>query len=502
MHPPRDLDLLDPRLKPLCDAILAQSRIVGASVAVVADDVAYHYAYGSKSVETGEPVTADTSFNIGSCSKAFASATFAALVGEGLAAWDDTVSNWIPEFQLADPAVSAMVTFRDCSGNRLGLPQLGYTESGLDPAFPAEHILERMRHVPFAFPFRSRFGYVNSGHTVTALAAGKITGKGFLPTLKERILAPLGMTGTSGGASTPIDLADRAGWHLVRDGTVHLVDEVCTDQYLGAGGMSVSGRDAGQWMRLHLNRGLVDGRQVIAADALAETHHPQAVATPGKDLVSLFYPYASMAAYCLGWAMSDLEGHPMVSHAGGDVGIMANTMLFPRSGLGISVYTNTTGVGGAAVTLTYAIAGTLLGLAPRDWDSHLMKALAGAGMGIGGGHAPVAEPPALPSDLSVFIGSYANLTDGPLDIWAEGEGLAGSLRHGYRADFTLAPIGPEAFEIHFNAIESRPGFGMPPPQLIFTLEQGRAVSAELPGFFSGRPFARKDTPPFAEGPAA
>ena len=63
MQAPRDLDLLDPRLKPLCDAVLARSRIVGASVAVVADDVAYHYAYGSKSVETGEPVTADTSFN-------------------------------------------------------------------------------------------------------------------------------------------------------------------------------------------------------------------------------------------------------------------------------------------------------------------------------------------------------------------------------------------------------------------------------------------------------
>ena len=56
MTTPQDLDLLDPRLKLLCHAILGASLVPGASVAIIAGDRSYHLAYGVKSVRTDEPV--------------------------------------------------------------------------------------------------------------------------------------------------------------------------------------------------------------------------------------------------------------------------------------------------------------------------------------------------------------------------------------------------------------------------------------------------------------
>ena len=86
VNTPASLDLLDPRLRPLCAAILGATQVPGASVAVVMADKGYHFAYGKRFVDTPDPVTLDTGFNIGSCSKAFVSATLASLVAEGLCA--------------------------------------------------------------------------------------------------------------------------------------------------------------------------------------------------------------------------------------------------------------------------------------------------------------------------------------------------------------------------------------------------------------------------------
>ena len=338
-----------------------------------------------------------------------------------------------------------------------------------------------MKHTPPAFPFRSRFGYVNAGHAANALAAGRITGKGFLPTLRERILSPLGMTGTSGGAVVPDDLPDRADWHAVLDGHAVPVDSPFTDQYLGSGSILVSGRDALQWLRLHLGGGSVDGRQIIPSDALAETHRPHSPALPGQDFVSLFYPRAHMAAYALGWAVSDFEGHPVVMHSGSEVGITAMTLLLPRSGIGIAVYCNVAGGRPAALALAHALAATLLGLPPRDWLTFFE------------GYAPPPEAmPAAPTlapssaELTACAGSYFNPGDGVLDIQIENGRLAGHLRDAHHWQFTLRPLGGQRFAIEFADPAWRAAVAMESPSLRFVPADGPARKAWLQGSIQGR----------------
>src|SRR5438874_1350192 len=67
-------------------------RVPGAAVAVVRDgEVIYLKGFGVRSVEARDPVTPDTLFPIGSCSKAFTTTSLAMLVDEGKVGWDDPV---------------------------------------------------------------------------------------------------------------------------------------------------------------------------------------------------------------------------------------------------------------------------------------------------------------------------------------------------------------------------------------------------------------------------
>ena len=471
--PPGSLDLLEPRLRALCDAYLSAGHVPGASVAVVVADKAYHYAYGVSSIEHGGAISADTGFNIGSCSKAFVSATLASLVSEQRARWDDPLARWVPEFQLHDPAVTAMVTLRDVCGNRLGLPRVGLTEFGFRAEVPAERIFRGLQHTAPIHPLRQRFTYVNAGHTAAAVAAGRITGLGFLPTLRQRLLQPLGMYGTSGGVAAQTELAPQAGWH-VRDGdkTVEL-PPIYTDNCLGSGGMVVSGADALQWLRLHLGGGQVGGEQIVAREALLETHRPQAVATPGQDLLSLFYPGAHMGAYALGWAVSDLNGEPLVCHSGSDHGVCAMTILLPRAGIGIAVYLNL--YTNTVVPLAYALAATLLGQQPpRDWLAYF----AAAGKAI----APPPSAPPVPgaepaAPLPAYAGTYAHPADGELRIKLAPSGLLGELPDGHAMSFGLAALGGHDFAMDFDQLPTR--VALLGCRLAFRLDGDRAGSAVM-----------------------
>ena len=79
-------------------------RIPGVAIGIVrGSEPMYLKGYGVRSIHTREPVTPDTLFDIGSCTKAFTSASIAMLVDEGKMNWDDKVTQSIPYFHLADP---------------------------------------------------------------------------------------------------------------------------------------------------------------------------------------------------------------------------------------------------------------------------------------------------------------------------------------------------------------------------------------------------------------
>ncbi len=116
-------------------------------------------------------------------------------------------------------------------------------------------------------------------------------------------------------------------------------------------------------MRLLLEDGKLDGKQVIAADALAETHKPQVVSVPAKK------PTERTGFYGLGWNVGhDPAGRLTLNHSGAfDLGAATCVVLVPGEKLGIVVLTN-----GAPVGVPEAVAFSFLDLVhagklERDW---------------------------------------------------------------------------------------------------------------------------------------
>ena len=69
------------------------------------------------------PVNEHSIFAIGSTTKAFTAAALGKLVESGEIQWDDRVIDYIPEFELHNPAITNMFTIRDLLTHRSGLPR-------------------------------------------------------------------------------------------------------------------------------------------------------------------------------------------------------------------------------------------------------------------------------------------------------------------------------------------------------------------------------------------
>ena len=94
--------------------------------------------------------------------------------------------------------------------------------------------------------------------------------------------------------------------------------------------------DVASWVRLQLNGGTLDGKEIVSEEALQPTHTPHIVrGSPGTyDGQTLFYG--------LGWNVeNDHLGYLRWGHSGAfSRGAATNATLLPALGLGVIVLTN------------------------------------------------------------------------------------------------------------------------------------------------------------------
>jgi len=124
------------------------------------------------------------------------------------------------------------------------------------------------------------------------------------------------------------------------------------------------------------------------------------------------------------------------------------------------------------VPLPYALAACLLGLKLRDWKAYFESATPTPAV------VPAAEPAAVPTDLAVYVGSYAHPADGALQIQRAASGLKGNMLRGYRMAFSAQPLGGHRFAMQFESPEWRALTSAETPVLSFYVEQGCSVRAD------------------------
>jgi CubicO group peptidase (beta-lactamase class C family) len=438
-----------PALEKYVEGLREKTGVPGLAIAVVhADEVVYLKGFGVREHGKPDAIDADTVFQLASVSKPLTATVIAGAVGDGTVKWDSKTSDLDPAFRLWDNSVSGEVTLRDLLCHRTGLPEHA-GDLLEDLGFSRSEVLYRLRFQKPAGSFRASYAYTNFGFTEAGVATAKAAGKTWEDLAADRLFKPLGMDRTSYRHSDYAAATNRAKLHVRRDGRWTAKYDRQPDAQAPAGGACSSARDLARWMRLLLSGGSFDGKPVVAADALGETHKPQVISTPAKK------PTDRTGFYGLGWNVShDPAGRLTLTHSGAfDLGAATCVALLPTEQLGIVVLTN-----GAPIGVPEAVAYSFLDLVHagklgRDWlaaVTPLFEELAKPNYGTRADYRkePAGKSPPLPA--ARYAGTYRNGFTGDAVVSEENGKLvlklgpklrAFPLTHFDRDTFTYQPEG-------------------------------------------------------------
>lgn len=398
-----------------------ENVVPGLSISIVhGDKVVYSKGFGVREVNKPDKVNADTVFQLASVSKSISSTVVAALVGEGKVTWDSRINDLDPGFELQDAWVSRQLTIKDLLAHRSGLPEHA-GDLLEDIGYPRAHILHQLRYQKPGSSFRSKWEYTNFGYTEGVLAAARSVNSDWGDVASEKLFKPLGMNSTSTRFADFMANPDRAMGHILVNGAWVHGPQREPDAQSPAGGCASSANDMAKWLRLQVGNGKFDGRQVIDAEALAETHHPQIFTqfNMGNGL-PCFYGLGFNVSY-------DQQGLLQIGHSGAFcMGAATNVTMIPAETLGICVLTNAYPIGlaeGLSMTFTDT---ALHGKTSRDWLALFKKVFSDpALLGIVKGF-DYSKPPAIPAAAmsnATYVGRYANEFYGDLEVIEKDDGL-------------------------------------------------------------------------------
>ena len=163
-------------------------------LAIVRDDrVIYMQPMGVRDIEHNLPVTPDTLFPIGSCTKAFTSMEIARSADRGLLSLDDHPRKFLPYLKLADPEADAKITIRDMLSHRTGLK--AYADLAAEPGvLTREEYIRAATSAKPAVPFRTKFQYSNAMYAAAGEIAGRVNHSTWEEVIANDIFKPLAMT--------------------------------------------------------------------------------------------------------------------------------------------------------------------------------------------------------------------------------------------------------------------------------------------------------------------
>ncbi|MBV7539115.1 serine hydrolase [Duganella sp. sic0402] len=343
--------------------------VPGMAIAIVKDGkVVAAKGYGVRKLGEPAPVDGKTLFEVASNSKAFTAAGLAMLVDEGKVAWDDPVTRHLPGFQMYDSYVTGQMTVRDLLTHRSGLG-LGAGDLLWWPStqFSTDEIIEKLRYIKPATSFRASYAYDNLLYIVAGKIIAEKAGKPWGEAIRERILTPLGMTGTTTSVAEMLASSDYSAPHSKINDKIAVVKPMPVPNAVGAVGINTSAEDIARWMTVLLNNGkLENGQQLFSAKQAAEMWTQQTPMRIREPKPALAATKPNFYAYGLGFQLRDYKGRKIAMHGGALQGFYSTVLMVPEEKLGIAILTNAEN-SPAMASLYYRILDQYLKVAPTDW---------------------------------------------------------------------------------------------------------------------------------------
>lgn len=303
--------------------MMAMYDVAGASIAIVKDGEVFHSAgYGIRNADTGEAVTVDTQFAIGSISKSFTALGVAQLVDQGLVDLDTPVIEYLPDFRVADEEATQTLTLRHFLSHSSGLPRAD--EIWYNERLTRDEIIEDMVNYELTAAPGEIYQYHNQNFVVAARVLEVVTGQTWEDYTREHIFAPLGMDGANFEVEVMQEQPNFAMPHVfdVLEGlvTIPYFDGMAA---IGpSGSINANILELANYAILQLGDGTFNGETVVSSELLEEMHTEQ------------------VEGYAMGWSPSEYKDYETVWHDGGIDGFRSLLVMIPSENMGIMVLTN------------------------------------------------------------------------------------------------------------------------------------------------------------------
>lgn len=294
----------------------------GCALAVVDNgEIIYKKGYGMANLELGIPLSPESVFYIGSCSKQFVTMSIAVLVQKEKLSLDDDIRKHIPEM----PDYGIPITVRHLIHHTSGLRDYLTLEAiaGVDfGTFHEDDVLELIaRQKALNFNPGEEYLYSNSGYFLLSVIVERVSGMSQRVFAEKNIFKPLGMQNSRFHDDYTELIPNRAtGYFPAGKGTFK--NFVSTFDCVGSGGLYTSVEDLFLWDQNFVHH-KVGGREVF--DLL----HTRGRLNSGQEL-----------DYAFAISHGEYKGLKTVSHGGALGGYRSFMVRFPEQDFSVICLAN------------------------------------------------------------------------------------------------------------------------------------------------------------------
>ena len=295
----------------------SRHSVPGAAIGILREGTATTAYFGVADVSTGEPVTSETLFSVGSLTKSMVATVIARLADAGRLSLADPVAARVPELRGCGWAQDA--TLRDVLANRSGLPLRAGLEFGFAGRTQGDDgALSRLAaDVASAEPVGRSWSYTNVGWCVLGRAIETATDAPWEEAMRRHLVSA-GMPETT-FVTEPVTRRRVSGHEVGAEGPVP-VKPLVARAYAPAGTTTVSTvTDLLRFATWHLEDSSLAALRAVHAE------------------VSI---HGWLDSWCLGWAKFDWEGGPAWGWDGLISGERSVLRILPEHRAAVALTTN------------------------------------------------------------------------------------------------------------------------------------------------------------------
>ncbi|WP_103018846.1 serine hydrolase [Salinibacter altiplanensis] len=323
---------------------MRRDSVPGLSVAVInGGAVEWAMGYGAKRSGSSDSVVVSTLFQGASLSKPIAATAALQLVDDGRLTLDDNVNRWLRSWRVPENEYTARrpVTLRGLLSHTAGLTVHGFSgySTGTDLPSPVDILEGRGKTDPVRLDTipGTAFRYSGGGYMVAQVLMQDVTGDRFAPMMEREVFDPLGMYRST--YEQPLsEHLEQVAAHAHRDDGTPLKNRWEIEPALAAAGLWTTPTDIARFAL-----GIRDAYKGTPGALLQQS--------TAREMLS-----EQKENWGLGPEVYGKGDSLRFSHRGSITGYRAFFVLYPETGDGVAVMTNSEAAGGLMFDVARAVA--------------------------------------------------------------------------------------------------------------------------------------------------